>query len=150
MALVHEMLYETENNGEVNLSTYAEKIVELSIDFRDMQGLVNLETDIDPIYTKLDKAVPFGLLLNELTTNSLKHAFKGGAPGVLMLTLKKNPDGSTLLMLADNGPGLPKNFDLKTSSSLGMHLTAALASQLGGELRWENNGGARFYVDIVL
>lgn len=149
MSLVHQMLYETEHQGLIDLGSYGQKIMELLISIKDIFAPIRLEVTADPIQISLDKAITFGLLLNELVMNSLKHGLDSERPPVFSLGLRKNQD-QVEFTFKDNGNGLPPNFSPATSKGLGMQLALALAEQLGGTLRWENAGGACFYVDFPL
>jgi len=149
MAVLHEMLYERESKGHVTLSDYIARILELLVRSRRNDDSVAISLAVDPIEVDLEKAVPIGLLVNELASNSFKHAFKDGAKGRITVraTVK---EGAVLLEAEDSGPGLPEGFSLDASRGLGLKLSVALASQLGGALKWESAGGARFWVEFPL
>ncbi|MCA1950747.1 MAG: sensor histidine kinase [Treponema sp.] len=149
MLLVHQMLYETENQEYINLGIYGQKIMELVISLKDVLKPINIDIQTDEIHAPLDKTITFGLLLNELVTNSLKHGIPKDKDPCFTLILKKQ-DQFVSLHYKDNGPGLPDNFSITTSKGLGMQLAIALAEQLGGNLRWDNCGGACFYVVFPL
>lgn len=143
MALVHEKLYQSGNLSAVSLRVYVKDLVDqiaeaLGTDRRK----VRLHVDIADVQTGLDNAVPFGLLLTELITNCLKHAFQGLQGGDIRVSLVRQTDGDQLTV-SDNGVGLPTGFDSAAqSSSMGLQLADGLARQLGGELRARTDGGA--------
>ena len=149
MALVHEMLYETENDGGVELGSYAERILDLIGRSNEGTAGADARVEADPISVNLVKAVPFGLLVNELATNAFKHALKPGKRGSLLVSLKRS-NGTAVLEVLDDGPGLPPGFDLSAAHGLGLglHLAEALATQLGGILQCDSPGGARFRVEF--
>jgi len=143
MAMVHEMLYESDNLDIVDLGDYTRRLVGLAT--TDICHSVAVTVDAEPIPEGIDTAIPYGLLLNELVTNACKHAFAAGKPG--SLTIDVHEDRGTLeLSVADDGPGLPGDFSIGTSSSLGLRLVVALATQLGGTLTWTSGPGTRFCV----
>jgi len=104
--------------------------------------------DVAMAETGLDAAVPYGLLLVELVSNSLKHAFAGGRGGQVHVTLMPAPGGGARLRVADDGPGLPEGLALDRPRSLGLQLAVSLARQLGGELRLGDGPGAVFVADL--
>ena len=83
----------------------------------------------------VDKAIPCGLILNELITNALKHAFPGDRRGVVRVELRKEGAGDVLLAVGDDGVGVPPNFEPSRSPALGLQLVATLVKQLDGQLR---------------
>ena len=147
MALLHETLYKTENEGEADLAGYVHQLADLILqDDRDRVE-ASITAPEKPVFANLDKAVPFGLLVNELVTNSLKHGLSGGRHGKVEISLTQNGE-LVMLEVRDHGPGLPPGFSIAQSRGLGLRLADALAAQLGGELRWESGEGARFFVEF--
>ncbi len=147
MALVHEMLYETSDDRGVDLGEYARRILELILQTGRGASGVGLELDLAAVEVELERAVPFGLLVNELATNAFKHAFADGRGGTLRVSLSGR-GGRARLELADDGPGLPPGFDPCASRGLGLRLACALAEQLGGKLAWGVAQGARFSLEF--
>ncbi|GCL65516.1 PAS domain S-box protein [Pseudaquabacterium pictum] len=143
MALVHEKLYQSGNLSAVSLQVYVKDLVDqiaeaLGTDRRK----VRLHLDIADVQTGLDNAVPFGLLLTELITNCLKHAFEGRQSGDIWVRLSREADGDHLTV-SDNGVGLPTGFNSAAqSTSMGLQLADGLAHQLGGQLRAHTANGA--------
>jgi two-component sensor histidine kinase len=105
---------------------------------------LRLEVPAAPIHIDLDRAVPCALLINELTTNAFKHAFPDERPGEIVIVLKPLDDGKVELSVADDGVGLPPDFDLDSVKSLGLQLVPLFVDQLGGELVMGNAPGAKF------
>jgi len=133
MAVVHEMLYESDDMRAVDLGSYTARLIALVSN--SMQSSVEVIVDTDSVYCELDTAISFGLLLNELAINAYKHAFKNGRPGTLRVALKQ--EGEMIRFeVSDDGPGLPPGFSISESSSLGLRLVQALTSQLNGTLSW--------------
>jgi PAS domain S-box-containing protein len=148
ISLVHESLYRSPNLSAVGMRDYLPNLVkQLAATYSETARSVRLDLDVDDIALGVDKGIPLGLLVTELVTNALKHAFAPGKPGVLLLALKQTGDGCRLVV-EDNGVGLPDGFDLDASDTLGVQLLSALASQLGGELRISGNGTTRFEVEF--
>ncbi|MCI0542046.1 MAG: sensor histidine kinase, partial [Verrucomicrobiales bacterium] len=90
--------------------------------------------------------IPCGLIINELVTNSLKHAFPGGEPGKIVVELRDLPGRNYCLAVWDNGVGLPANFRIDATRSLGLRLVRTLTEQVGGKLHVASDKGARFEI----
>lgn len=102
---------------------------------------IRLLTELDEIGLELDDALPSGLLISEVISNSLKHAFPKGRKGEVRIQLCKQSEAEILLVLSDNGVGLPPDLDWTTSRSLGLRLVRALAQQLRANLEIRSQGG---------
>ncbi|MFH5832705.1 histidine kinase dimerization/phosphoacceptor domain -containing protein [Halalkalibaculum sp. DA384] len=149
MALVHDKLYRTSTVTDIGMQTYIEELVEsLRSMFVGPNSDVELRFDIDEVHLDIDRAIPCGLLVNELVVNSFKHAFTG-EQGVLEVKLKKGEDVYRL-SIADNGDGLPADFREKMESSLGLMLVETFKSQLRARMQIENRNGAHFLFEIPI
>ena len=136
MALVHEKLYRSSNLSSIALDGYIEDMCrQLGTLGAVSQRDIRITTELEPIEIDLEMAVPVGLQLNELISNSLKHGFPDDRPGHLHIRLARRAPGSDTITLevTDNGIGLPVGLDPKTSTSLGLKLVASLAAQIDGE-----------------
>jgi two-component sensor histidine kinase len=91
-------------------------------------------------------AIPCGLIINELVTNSLKHAYAGRSEGKLALTLHHQEDHMFSLVVPDDGVGLPPDFEARSTASIGMQLVGVLVRQLGGEMKIDSDQGTRFTI----
>ncbi len=150
MALVHENLYQSETLSQIDMKAYIEAISNnLHNLYAPDKGIV-IKNDIDNITMTIEYASPFGLLLNELITNSLTHAFPSREDGTIEVSLKSRENGSYLLTVSDDGVGLPEGLDLRGTKSLGMQLVSVLSEQLNGELTVRKDGGATFILDFHL
>jgi len=148
MALLHEVLYRSENLARIDLSTYiGELCLHLLRSFGQAIGRIQVEQQVAAVSLPLEQAVPCGLIINELVTNALKYGFPDGKTGRVLVEVVLN-DGQLTLVVSDNGAGLPQGFEPGASSSLGLQLVTNLAGQLGGSLEWEPGaeGGALFRV----
>ncbi len=150
MSLVHEKLYQTDNLSVLDLRGYVEDIVSQLIDAYCSSSMrVNSTIDIPETAIDLDTAIPLGLLVNELVTNSLRHGCGEGKEGVLEVTLsEKNGDYS--LTVRDNGAGLPENFDISATKSLGLTLVTLLSEQLNGSFELFSDNGTTAVVTFSL
>jgi len=145
MALVHEKLYQSGNLAAVSLADYTGDLLRQLDEAAGARGRgIALRQKIDVIETGLDAAVPFGLLLCELVTNSLKHAFPDDGPGEICVTLSRHGPNGAELTVSDNGVGLPPGKNPFDNRSMGLKLASSLARQLGGELQVRPAAGAIF------
>ncbi|MFP4373980.1 MAG: sensor histidine kinase [Spirochaetaceae bacterium] len=141
MALVHEKLYHSDNLGEIDMSDYVSDVCSDLKALSAADSELSLELDLDELHAGVDFAIPFGLIVNELVTNAIKHARpKGGPPAVTVRMRVTN--GGTELVVSDNGLGLPAGFDAAAGASLGLKLVQSLAAQLGGSLEFDSGDGA--------
>ena len=150
MALVHENLYRLGNFARVPMREHLESVcAHLLRAYARQAGAVRLETAMDDLQLDLDRAVPCGLIVNELVSNALKHAFPGGRGGVLGVALAV--DGRECrLTVRDDGVGLPGGYDPDRMDTLGFQLIADLTAQLHGSLEYNPSTGTEFVVAFPL
>ena len=144
MALLHENLYQSESLARLNLPEYVKSLcAHLLRAAGPIRARVQLECHVEPgtISLELDQAVPCGLLLNELVTNALKHAFPGERSGCIRVTLERATPQTVGLTVADDGAGLPVTLDPRSTSSLGLQLVSLLTQQLHGTVNFERGQG---------
>ena len=136
MALLHESIYRSGRFAGVELGDYLRQVATQALRAQQTQaGAVRLQLDLASIRLDLDQALPCGLLVNELISNSLKHGFADGRGGQIEVALQVLSGGAALqLCVSDNGAGLPADFEARRGQSLGLQLVADLAQQLGGRL----------------
>ena len=145
MVMIHEKLYKSEDLASFN---YAEYIKELSNSlFRSYNldsGKISLEMHIGNIILDTDTAVHCGLIINELVSNSIKYAFPENSEGVISINFYSENKGDFILIVGDNGVGLPKDFNPEKSDTLGMMLIKILIEQINGTMDIQNNNGVTF------
>jgi PAS domain S-box-containing protein len=148
MALLHEILYQSESFARVDLATYLRSLCsQLFHSLVADPESIQLRVDVASVGLDVNQAVPCGLLVNELVSNCLKHAFPQGDGGEVRVELHPVDGGPTLrLRVADNGVGLPADFDLRRSRSLGLQLVSDLVGQIQGRLEIGCGPGAVFEV----
>lgn len=131
MALIHQTLYQSTDLSQVNMSDVVMKIAEsLMMSYSHS----NIAMDLDSINLPLDISIPLGLIVNELVSNALKHAYANGENGEVRITLQKQAAGGVKLSVQDDGIGLEDGFDIEASATLGLSLVSALTGQISGEL----------------
>jgi two-component sensor histidine kinase len=141
MARVHERLYQTSDVRDLPVESYLRDLFDGAIDSRSFeQGRIHLKLDAEDIPLSLERAVPFGLLINELVCNSLKHGFRDGRAGTVEIEVHRRETG-THIAVKDDGVGLPPDFDPSASPSMGLQVASGLARQLGGKLMFTSENG---------
>jgi PAS domain S-box-containing protein len=149
IALIHERLYRSQDFARVDFAAYASDLTRSL--FRSLSvnpEQIRLRLEISSPALPLDTATPLGLMVNELITNSLKHAFPNGRPGEIVIGLKRDEAGNLVLSYGDDGIGLPSDFVIDRSPGLGMQLIALLAGQVNGKVEVSRVKGAEFRVTI--
>lgn len=147
MALVHEKFYQTDELTEINFGEYVEKLNQfLFQSYADKADHVKLKVIADSIALDMDTAMPCGLLINEIVSNALKYAFPDNAEGEIKIELRKLSDNNIEMSISDNGVGMPENFDIEQSESLGLQLITALTNQLDGILKVSLENGTKYSV----
>ncbi|MCX6565201.1 MAG: PAS domain S-box protein [Candidatus Aminicenantes bacterium] len=147
MSLVHEKLYQSRDLSKIDLAVYIQSLaVHLFTVYLTDPDQVQLETDLEEVPLDINSAVPCGLILNELISNSLKHAFPEGRKGLIRIGLKRGPDDTIILRVADDGIGFPKDIDFLQFESLGLQIAKLLVGQLEGTIDLDRTNGTTFTV----
>ena len=145
MALIHQKLYQNES-GLVDFDEYIHLLVkELSSLFKS-ENKIDTSIKSEEMSFDVDTAIPLGLIINELITNSYKYAFKQGKENTLSISINKETNNNFKLIVEDSGPGLANDFDVKKAKSLGLRLVNRLVKQLHGTLSLTSVKGARFEI----
>jgi two-component sensor histidine kinase len=151
MALIHENLYRSDNLLEIDFHQYIEMLANGLMRFYRFDNLaLRLELDVVDVFLDIDTAVPCGLIINELVSNALKHAFKGRTgTGVIRITFQITPDGTHYrFSVSDDGIGLPADMDIRQSSSMGLEIVRILTEQLDGHWTCVSDGGTEFVIEF--
>jgi len=147
MALIHEELYQSVNLSQVDFADYIRNLCEnLMVSYGADRDRIKLDIRTEKTEMVADTAIPCGLIINELITNSLKHAFPGERSGTISLSFKQLKSKEYILKISDDGVGIPKEVDIYSTTSLGMQLVTVLVGQLGGTLKVKRKEGTRFTI----
>ncbi len=147
MALVHEDLYRAGNFARISMATHVQNLcAHLSRAYGMQSRHVELAIRIGDVQLDLDRAVTCGLIVNELVSNALKHAFPDGRPGQVCVELQPSGDKQQVLVVRDNGIGLPPDLDYHHADSLGLQLVDKLTEQLHGTIAVDRAGGTTFTI----
>ncbi|AKB28891.1 Sensory transduction histidine kinase [Methanosarcina siciliae T4/M] len=165
MALIHEELYKGGEIETLNFSPYIEELADNLFQTYSLGSTcISLKLDLaENVYFDMDTAVPLGIIVNELVTNSLKHAFSGRNEGKIQIKLVREKNGERTksanidckstgfaLTVSDNGVGIPENLDIEDLNSLGFQLVTSLVDQLDGEFELKRSKGTEFTVRFIV
>ncbi|MHC5735941.1 PAS domain S-box protein [Nostoc sp.] len=150
ISLIHKNLYTSANIGQIDVADYIGNLAaSLLISYQICPGKIALETDIDSVSLNVDQAIACGLVINELISNALKHAFPNQQVGTISIALR-NIGNSIEMTIRDNGIGLPENLDWRNTDSLGLSLVYDLVTeQLEGNITLERNHGTGFKIQFT-
>jgi two-component sensor histidine kinase len=144
MALVHESLYQSENLSEIDFPSYIDQLAtHLLRSYGVDSQRVHIAASIDNLRLTMDTAIPCGLIINELVSNSLKYAFPDGRTGTVRIEMRQQDDHEIRLDVSDDGVGLPEGVSFSSTKSLGLRLVRTLSDQLSAKLEMQREGGAR-------
>lgn len=165
MALIHEKLYQSANLAEVDFKEYIKNLTtDLIRSYGVAPGAISLSINVNKISLGVNTAIPCGLIINELLTNSIKHAFKvsessespigpfmspNGKKSKINIELHQITEDEYKLIFSDNGIGLPENFEFKDIKSLGLRLVNSLTEQLNGKINLKQGNGTKFIITFT-
>jgi two-component sensor histidine kinase len=132
----------------IDFSDYLIKLVnELSYSYVIEKESLQIKTDVETVFLDMDTAIPLGMIVNELISNSFKHAFSPRQKGEIHVNLSLDKEKLTLVV-GDNGIGFPENVNFRKTDSLGLQLVTTLISQIGGIIELERDNGTRFRITL--
>lgn len=148
MALIHEKLYMSDDISLINFSKYIKSLTTKLLEFYSLKSrLITLKVISDNITMDIDSAIPCGLLINELLSNSIKYAFPDGREGNIVIKMHIK-DGYYVLSVEDDGVGFPEEIDFVNPNTLGLQIVQTLTQQLDGNIELETNGFTRFKISF--
>ena len=151
MALIHNKLYENDNLAKIDFQEYTTELAKTIIATFKKQAEINLTVQAQGVTLDIDTAVPLGLIMNELITNSMKYAYNDVEKGLLSIDILQEKNKNYVLTIMDNGRGLSPDFDIQKAKSLGLRLVQSLVKQLSGVLSIEkplNTEGVVFRIQF--
>jgi two-component sensor histidine kinase len=146
MALIHERLYRSDDMKKINFGEYIETLSnDLYHTYVIDQSRIKLKLDVEDAKIDINTSVPLGLIVNELVSNCMKHAFPNEMNGEINISFKKI-NNHFLLNVKDNGIGFPEGLDFENTDSLGLQLVNMLVNQIDGEIELKNENGTEFKI----
>jgi PAS domain S-box-containing protein len=147
MAIIHEQLYQSEDQARVNFAHYVRNLTrQLSSEYNSDPGTITVNIVINDILLNINTAIPCGLIINELVSNAFKHAFPDGKSGEINVLMHHVNGNEFELTVSDNGIGFPEDRDFRKTESFGMHLVIILVSQLDGTIELDRANGTAFKI----
>ncbi|MTK63776.1 MAG: PAS domain S-box protein, partial [Methanobacterium sp.] len=151
MALIHQSLYQSKDFGRVNFGEFLEALVPVLLgSYGSISQDVRLHIDVESVFLPINSAVPCALLVNELITNTLKHAFPQGGQGDVRVTMSRDDGKQVRLAVEDDGVGIPEGLDIEAADTLGLSLVMMLSRQLLGKLSIHRRNPTRFALEFTL
>lgn len=150
MSLIHQKLYQSNNIATISMPGYVNELVMHVQTSLGTGNRIMVQQNISPLSLDVSQAIPLGLIINECVVNSIKYAFPDGRSGMISINLQTDDADHLLLAIADNGIGLPQDFDITEQNSLGMDLVRGLAKQLKGHLNIESGNGLHIMIRFAI
>ena len=147
MALIHERLYQSADLSRIEFSQYLDNLANrLLHSYQVNSDRVRLSLHSEEVFLNINTAIPCGLIVNELISNALKHAFPNGRKGQVAVELRRNESGEFLLRVSDDGVGFPKALDFRRTETLGMQIVVTLVDQIDGTIEMGELGRTEFLI----
>ena len=147
MALVQEQLYQSGDLARIDIAVYIRNLTtHLFTGYGVISTGINFDIEIKDVLLDVNTAIPCGLIINELVTNSLKHAFPDGRGGEIKIAMRTIKDNPIELIVSDTGIGFPEDLDFQNTDSLGLQIVCALVDQLNGTIELDRAGSAEFTI----
>ncbi|MDO9528438.1 MAG: sensor histidine kinase [Syntrophales bacterium] len=147
MASVHEKLYQSKDMVKIDFDDYIRSITKhLFRAYVVHPNTVRLNVNCSDVFLDINRAMPCGLIINELISNALKHAFPEGKKGEVTVDFHPDGDKRLTLVVSDNGVGFPEDIDISDTETFGLRLISILVNQLKGTLKIERDGGTTFKI----
>lgn len=147
MAFIHESLYQSEDLARIDFSDYTRRVTtHLFSLYGARTAPINYKVEVKDVFLDINTAIPCGLIINELVTNSLKHAFPDDRRGEILVKMRADKRGKHILIVKDTGIGFPEELDFRETETLGMQLVADLVIQIEGSIKLNREGGTTFTI----
>ena len=150
IALIHEKLYRSDDLADIDFAQYIPDLTTHLFDsYNVSSSKIKLKIKVDNASLDIETAIPCGLIINELVSNALKYAFTGNRAGEIEVRFSQESESTLMLIIRDNGIGLPENFDTKKAKTLGITLVQGLVKQLRGKLEIDSQQGTQFKITFT-
>ncbi|OPY28717.1 MAG: DNA-binding transcriptional regulator BasR [Methanobacterium sp. PtaU1.Bin242] len=146
MAMIHEKLYQSHDLAKIDFADYIKSLASVLFSSYGVSTDIKLTINVEDVLFDIETAVPCGLIVNELLTNSIKHAFPRDRNGEIIIKLHRDDEENFILTVSDNGVGFPEGLDFKNTDTLGLQLVDTLVRQLEGTIELNKKDGTEFIV----
>lgn len=147
MAIIHELLYKTEDLKRINFGDYIHTLTTELFRAYVADDRIKLNMDVEEVMVDINTAIPLGLIVNELVSNSMKHAFPENRRGTITIAFNLN-EGVYSLVVADDGVGFPEDMDIQKTDSLGLRIVNMLTEQIEGDIKVERENGTKITIEF--
>ena len=149
MALIHSQLYQSDRFDRIDMVKHIRELAEHLLFVYGSKKKVNLVIEPSGVYLSVNQAIPCALIINELITNSLKHAFRDRTQGKIQISINNSDDNTILLRVKDDGDSIPKEMELKDFDGLGLEMVEHLVvGQLRGQIRFNHDDGTDICIEF--
>jgi len=146
MALIHEKLYQSDDMAQIDIASYIQDLTASLFSTYTVSNAIKVTIAITDIFLTITTAIPCGLIINELVTNALKHAFPHQREGTITVSMTPSTNNHLILTVSDTGIGFPKGIDFRNTTTLGMQLVTSLVEQLEGTITLDRRKGTTFTI----
>jgi len=148
MALIHEKLYQSEDMARIDIAAYIQDLTAFLFSTYTVSNEIKITIAFTDIFLAITTAIPCGLIINELVSNALKHAFPHQRDGTITVSMTPSNTDSLILTVSDTGIGFPEGIDFRNTTTLGMQLVTSLVEQLEGTITLDRSEGTRFRIEF--
>jgi two-component sensor histidine kinase len=147
IALIHEKLYRSEDMARINFSDYVQALVLSLFHTFEIKGTdMRLNIKVEDVFLNINTAIPLGLIVNEIISNSIKYAFPGKRKGQICLDMHEENKDQYIIKICDNGIGIQENADFENPQTLGFQLVNDLVEQINGNIEFDGRDGTSFKI----
>jgi two-component sensor histidine kinase len=147
LSQLQEKVYDSPDIAKINFGTYIENLIRRLVrSYRVNEDLIQVDLNIDRMYLNMQTAIPSGLIVSELVSNSFRHGFPQGRKGRIQVDFNEVDDSGYALTVKDNGVGFPKDLDFQATETQGLQIVNDLVAQLKGKIRLDRRGGTTFKI----
>jgi two-component sensor histidine kinase len=146
MAMIHEKLYQSHDLAKIDFADYIKSLASVLFASYGLSSNIKHSINVEDVLFDIETAIPCGLIVNELLTNSIKHAFPRDRTGKIIINLHRDEEENFILTVSDNGVGFPEDIDFKNTDTLGLQLVNTLVGQLDGTIELNEDEGTEFTI----
>jgi len=148
MALIHEKLYQSDDMAHIDIAAYMQDLTASLFSTYTVSNEIKVTITVTDIFLTITTAIPCGLIINELVSNALKHAFPHQQDGTITVSMTPSTNDSLILTVSDTGIGFPEGIDFRNTTTLGMQLVTGLVEQLEGTITLDRSEGTRVRIEF--
>jgi two-component sensor histidine kinase len=148
MAMIHEKMYQSQDLSSIDFNNYLQGLVSQLSSSYNKDPKINIIVDSESISLNVETAIPCGLIINELLTNSLKHAYPYSRKGEIKVELSSDYENKFTIVISDDGVGIPDDVEFPKKGSFGFRMVDSLVKQIGGTLKLDRTNGTCYLIEF--